>query len=259
MKIILRLFGLVGVGLFATFFYFTYSIPGYVEEVGKDFIKAQIQERTNDRIDGLKLNHGDSKLAKLAGKLYEKNQQKIDALKGQLKNKAHEKLADVIAEMRNLDCECRKIYAERLKQGYESQLSLLESANEKLQDFMKTRYMEVATELKRDVRIFTGSNTLIFLVLLLISLLKPQAINHLFLPGALLFIATMICSFFYVFEQNWLLNIIYNDYVGYSYLGYVGMVFLFLCDIVFNSARITTQIINAMFSALGSVFEVAPC
>lgn len=259
MKIILRIFGLVGVGLFATFFYFTYSIPGYVEEVGKDFIKSQIQTKTNERIDDLKLNHGDGKLAKLAGKLYEKNQQKIDALKGQLKNKSHERLAVIIAEMRNLDCECRRVYAEKIKQGYESQLSLLENANERLQDFMKTKYMEVATELKRDVRIFTGSNTLIFLALLLISFLKPRAINHLFLPGVLLIVATLVCSFFYIFEQNWLFNIIYNDYLGYSYLGYVGIVVLFLCDIVFNSARITTEIINAMFSAIGSVFEVAPC
>lgn len=259
MKITLRIFGLLGVCLFATILYFTYSIPGYVEEVGKDFIKSQIQKKTNERIDTLKLKHGDSKLARLAGKIYEKNQKKIDVIKEKLKNKAYEKLAAVIAEMRDLDCECRKIYAQRFKQGYKSKLSLLGKANDKLQDFMKTKYMEVSMELKRDVRIFTGSNTLIFLLLLAVSFLKPRAIAHLFLPGVLLFTATMICSFFYVFEQNWLFTIIYNDYLGYGYLGYVGFVFLFLCDIVFNEAKITTEIINAMMHAIGSAFSVAPC
>lgn len=51
---------------------------------------------------------------------------------------------------------------------------------------MKTKYMEIATELKRDIRIFTGSSTIVLLFLLIVSFLKPKAITHLFLPGVLL-------------------------------------------------------------------------
>jgi len=239
--------------------YLTFSFPGYIEETGKDFIQNQIERQTAEKIDDIKLNSQNSKLAQIAGKLYLQNQEEIESIKMQLKNQAHEQLAAVIAEMRDLDCECRKKYAQMHKEDFEFRLALLQVANEKLQNFMKAKYMEVATELKRDVRIFTGSNTFVFLFLLLISFLKPGAITHLFLPGVLLVSATLVCSYFYIFEQNWLFTIIFNDYLGFAYLGYVGVVFLFLCDIVFNRARVTTEIINAMLNAIGAAVQVEPC
>ena len=260
MKLTLRSIGLIGTLLFGILFSITFKIPGFVEDMGKDFIQSQIQKKTNEKIEQVKSDHGDGKLGKLAAALYKKNQGKIDELKDQLKNKAHEKMAAVVAEMSDLSCECRIKYSEKLKQGFEFKLLSLQSANEKITEFMKTKYMQVSTELKRDVRIFTGSNAVIFLLLLLISFLKPQAIKHLFLPGILLFTATSVSSFFYVFEQNWLLTIIYNNYYGFAYLGFVGIVFLFLCDIAFNKCRITTEIINAILEVIGSAASaLTPC
>lgn len=259
MKTTLRIIGVIGVLLFGTFFYFTFSTPGYVEEIGKNFIKSQIQKKTNQKIDSIKLNSQNNKFSKIVAALYKKQQDKIDHLKNQLKNKTHDKFAAVIAEMRDLDCECREKYSAMLKEGFEFQLVSLKTANDKLLGFMKMKYMEVATELKRDIRIFTASNTLVFLFLLLISFLKPKAVSHLFLPGILLLTATLVCSFFYIFEQNWLLTIIYNNYLGFAYLSYVGVVFLFLCDIVFNKARVTTEIINGILNAIGSAASVVPC
>ena len=260
MKITLRSIGLIGTILFGLLFSITFKVPGFVEDMGKDFIQYQIQKKTNEKIEQVKLNNKDSKLGKLAAALYNKNQKKIDEVKKSLKTKAHEKMAAVVAEMSDLSCECRKIYSEKIKKGFEFKLLSLQSANEKITDFMKSKYMEVSTELKRDVRIFTGSNALIFLLLLLVSFFKPQAIRHLFLPGMLLFTATLISSGFYVFEQNWLLTIIYNNYWGYTYLGFVGIVFAFLCDIVFNECRVTTEIANAILEAMGSAATaLTPC
>ncbi len=259
MKFTLRFVGIVGVVIFGMFLYFTYGIPGYVEEIGKDFIKNQIRDETNEKIENIKLEGKGSKLAQLAGKLYQKHQEEIDRVKSQLHNKAHEKLADVIAEMRDLDCECRNKYAQMYKEGFEFRIASLQSANEKLQDFMKTKYMDVATELKKDVRILAGFNFLVFFILLLVSFLKPKAISHLFVPGTLLTGSTLLCSYFYVFQQNWLFTIIYNDYMGFAFLGYVFLVFLFLCDIVFNHARVTTKIINGVLNAVGSAASVLPC
>ena len=58
--------------------------------------------------------------------------------------------------------------------------------------------MQISTELKRDVRIFTGSNAIIFLLLLVISFLKPQAIKHLFLPGYY-YLLPPLCVHFSIF------------------------------------------------------------
>lgn len=52
---------------------------------------------------------------------------------------------------------------------------------------------------------------------------------------------------------------IHGDYVGFAYLAWLGVVFLFLCDIVFNRGRVTTELLNAFFIAVGSAFSAVPC
>ncbi len=262
MKISLRIIGLLGVFIFGFFFVLTYGVPGYVEEVGKHFIKQELTDTTNEKIDSLaelNLAKSDNKVVKLAAKILEKNQQEIAGVKLQLKNDLHIKLAAAISEMRDLDCECRKKYEQWYKEGFEAQITSLEKINERLSDFIKGKYMQIANELKRDIRIFTLSNAMIFLLLILVSLFKPRAVAHLFLPAILLTISTTIIAFFYIFEQNWLMTIIYNNYWGFGYLAYVGVLFLFLCDIVFNYARVTTSIINGILEGLGSALSVSPC
>ena len=263
-KITLRSIGITGFLIFATFFYFTFSVPGYVETLGKSFIEKQIQKKIDTKIESISFTATDFKnkegaFAKIAGKLLESNEQRIEKIKAQLKNKAYEQMATAIAEIRDLDCECREKYSNMIKEGFEFEHAGLQIANEKLQDFTKTKYMEVAEDLKRDVRIFTGSNMLVFLLLVLVSFLKPQAIGHLFLPATLLAASTVICSYFYIFNQDWLLTIIYSNYWGFAYLAYVGVVFIFLCDIVFNKGRVTTEILNAILNALGSAASFVPC
>ncbi len=259
MNITLRIISLIGILIFGSGFVFTYSIPGYVEEIGKEFIKNKIEEKTNEKIEKLTINKSNNVLVKFASKLAKKNNEEIKILKEQLKSKAHIKLAAVIAEMRNLSCECRKKHERALEKGTKSSILSMQNANVVLLDFMKTKYMEVANKLKIDFRIFTASNTLVFFFLLLVSFLKPRAITHLILPAALLTLSTVICSYFYIFEQNWFFTIIYNTYLGWSYLAYLGIVFAFLCDIVFNKARVTTEIINIILSAIGQAASVVSC
>ncbi len=259
MNIILRTIGIIGVLIFGSSFIFTYSTPGFVEEIGKDFIKSKIEEKTNQKIESLKLNNSNNALVQFATKLENRNEEKINKLKEKLKSKAHIKLATVISEMRNFDCECRKKYENHFKKNTEKQIFTLQNANSLLLDFMKTKYMEVSNKLKKDLRIFTGSNTIVFMLLVLISFFKPKAITHLFLPAVLLVISTAFCSYFYIFEQNWFFTIIYNTYLGWCYLIYLGVVFAFLCDIVFNKARVTTQLLNRVLNILGAAASVVPC
>lgn len=259
MKITLRVFGFIGLLLFGSSFLLTYGVPGYVEKVAETFIKNKVEEETNEKIDSLSLSAKNNKLVQIAGKLLKNQEKKVDNLKQQLKSNAHEKLAGVIAEMRDLSCECRKIHAQRIKTGYIYKIALLESANATLVEFMKTKYMDVVNNLKVDLRIFTGSNTVIFLFLIFLSFLNPKAISLLFLPGTLLFTSTIVCSYFYLFERNWFFTLIYNDFLGYGYLGYIGVLFLFLCDIAFNKGYVTCEILNTIFQAIGSALEFTPC
>lgn len=258
-KLSLRSIGVIGAAIFSSFFALTYSVPGWVETFAADFIEAEAEERIDASIDAIRPPESDNVLAKIAQSVYEKNEANIEQLKSNLKNNIHEQWAASLARVRDLDCECRQKWEDWYESGFNTNIALLQAANEQVSTFIHSSYMDVATELKRDIRIFTASNAAVFILLLLVSFLKPQAITHLFLPGTLLAVSTLICSYFYVFEQNWLLTIVYSSYLGFAYLAWLVIVFLFLCDIVFNRARVTTEILNAILNILGSAASVVPC
>lgn len=259
MRIIISVIGLAGVVLFGMAFLVTFYIPGGIESQAQDFIKERIEIETGDKIDSLTDYVKDSELGELAQQMLKGRESEAEQLKSQLQNKAYEKIAGVMAEMRDLSCECRKIISEKIKSGMESRLSLLQSGSEKLVEFLKMKYMQIAMKLTLDFRIFSGCNLFVFLILSVLVFSKPRAMAHLYLPGMLLVISTVICSYFYLFEQNWFYTILYNDYVGFGYLGYVGFLFFLFSDIVFNAARFATEIINAFFSLIGSALSVSPC
>ena len=258
-RLSLRSIGIVGAAIFATFFTFTHSVPGWVEQFATDYIESEAEKRIGHTIDAIRPPESDRALARLAQSMYEKNEAQIDQLRANLRTKVHEQWAAALALIRDLDCECRKKHADLFESGFKTDIALLQAANDRIVDFIHSTYMDVATELKRDIRIFTASNATVFVLLLLISFLKPQAITHLFLPGLLLAISTLICSYFYMYEQNWLLTIIHSNYLGLAYFAWLGIVFLFLCDIVFNRGRVTTEILNTIFNAIGSAASVVPC
>lgn len=258
-KTFLRLVGLAGSILFWTFFAVTFVTPESIETFAKDYIERKAAERIDETVDDLGPEESDSALLNLAQSMLTENEDRIRELKDQLRLRIHEQIADAIAEIRDLDCECRDRIARFLEEGYQGQILMADAANDRIVEFIHYKYMELVSELKRDIRIFTASNGGAFLVLLLISFVKPRAIVHLFVPGVLLAASTIICSYFYIFEQNWLLTIIHSAYLGFVYLGWLGFVFLFLCDIVLNRGRVTTQILNAIGSMIGNAATVLPC
>lgn len=255
-RVSLRLIGAAGVAIFLSFFMLTYTTPTWIETFAADFIESEARKKIDTSIDAIAPAESESALGRLAQSIYEENEAQITQLKSVLKDKVHEQWAAALAEARSLDCECRQKWEDLFENVMNSELALLQAGNEQVLSLIQSTYMDVLTNLKRDIRIFSGSNAAIFLILLLISFLKPHAVIHLLVPGILLTASTLICSYFYIFQQDWLLTIIYNDYLGLAYLGWLGFVFLFLCDIIFNKGRITTNVLNAIFR---SITSFTPC
>ena len=76
----------------------------------------------------------------------------------------------------------------------------------------------------------------------------------------LLAIATVFCTYLYVFEQNWLMTIVEGSYLGWAYAGWLGVAYLFLCDIALNRGRVTTRLVNGVLEAFGSaISSLTPC
>lgn len=261
-QLLLRTLGALGALVFVPLFSFTFADPQLIEISARSFVEWKLTLETNEKVDSVRLPKA-SKLEKMLGneaeKLHQKAEEKLAGLKLQLKQDIPEILASQIAKMRNLNCECRKKWQKRIQENIEFKILSLEQAKSKLVDFCQLKYMQIVEKLTLDVRIFLGVNAVVCILLLLISVLKPKTIAHLFLPGILMIASTLICSYFYLFEQNWFFTIIYDDYTGIGFLAYLMVVFALLCDIAFNKARVTCEILNSICSGIGSGASFSPC
>jgi len=256
---ILRVTGVLGAVLFGFFFVLTFSTPQWVERFAVEFIEARVSERVNSGIDGLRPEGGEGMAARIAQELYDLNRAEIEDQSQRFRNGVRETWAEALAEVRDLSCECRKKWLDLLEAGTVRHLDSLEMVGRRIKDFIQGNYMEVVTELKRDIRIFTATNAGMFLLMVLVSFLKPGAVRHLFAPALLLCAATLFSAYLYVFEQNWLLTIVQGSYVGFAYAAYLGLVFLFLCDIALNRGRVTTRLVNGVVHSFGGMSSLVPC
>lgn len=146
------------------------------------------------------------------------------------------KLADVLAELCHFDCADRKALESTIETGLRGTLSRLVAERDKVAALAKDKYREIVTKLRRDLIIFTAANAAIFAALLAVTFLGPRTYRALMLPAILLTISTLIAAGFYVFGQNWLFTILYDDYAGYGYLLYVALIFLFLFCVIYVRA-----------------------
>lgn len=258
-KLALACIGLIGTSIFWAFFAITFATPEWVENFARDYIERKAAERIDETIESADLPESDNALIGLAQNVLDNHSEILEQLRTDLKSKVHEQRADAIARIRDLDCECRERLARQLAAGTEMRIALVEATNDRISDFIQFRYLEVVAELKRDIRIFTASNGIACLLLLLISFLKPRAIDLLFVPGILLAASIVVCTNMYIFQQDWLLIIIHGAYMGFVYLAWLGFIFLFFCDIVLNRGRLTAWLLNQILSAIGSAASASPC
>lgn len=255
MSIILKLIGLFGLVLFGSLFLVTFMSPEEIEESAQGFVKIQVEKEIRQKQQSIK----ESSVTKAALNIAEKLGFEKQRIQADLNNDLPEKIATIIASMCGYDCEKKKALTHSITSSYVERLKNIQIAESTLSDIIKGKYLEVVSNLKNDLRIFLGSNFIMFLVLLVLSFAKPKAVAHLFLPGLLLVIATILSSSIYIFGQDWFYTILYNDYMGFGYLAYIAFIFGFLLDITFNGAKVTTQIINGIANSIGSVFSVVSC
>ena len=254
-RLVLLILGLIGSMIFGFAFATSIFKPGYVEEIAKDMVRAQVERKTHEKIAAI-----DAKfLSGKAGVILKQHSEKIEQTKQQLMANIPERVATIIAEMRNLDCECRQKVGKSLRDGLELHLLGATAAQERLVGLIRTQYMETAEKLTREFRIFTGTNALVFMLLAAAAYFKRRAGMFLLAPALVLVVAAVFTGSLYLFNQNWLHTIIFSDYVGIGYVGYMAIAFVFLCDILFNRARVTAKLANLSLHAVGSAVQVMPC
>lgn len=247
--------GIAGCTLFGLAFAASIANPGFVEQIARDVIRYQVEKKTREKVEAIDSHF----LAKHAGTLSRGYAEESAQAKRLLAEALPARLAEVIGEMQDLSCECRRKIETSIRDGFEWRIASAEAAQARLTTLIRAQYMDTAGQLTREFRIFTGSNAVVFLLLLVAVLVKPKAGLHL-LPSALVLLAAAsITAYLYLFNQNWLHTLVFSDFTGLAYVAYLGGAFALLSDIIFNRARVTAEILNFILQALGSAVQVAPC
>ncbi len=244
--------GFAGSLLFTAAFIASWTSEHFISQAAREVIRYRVAEEINEKIDAL----GADFLVEKAKIALKEKAQEIDQLKLILKSKVPELVAAVANQMADPNCPCRKWAPESFRNFVLALLTDATQAQNRLTDLIKTKYLEVEAQLTREFRIFTGTNALACLLLVLATLFKTGARIHLLPPALILLIATGVTSYFYLFNQDWLHTIVFGDYVGLAYAAYLVFVFACLVDIVLNRARITVAVVDGVF---GGLFSLSPC
>jgi hypothetical protein len=183
----------------------------------------------------------------------------IEHAQAAIREELPRRVAAVIANMLSADCECRQRLTENSQRSEKERLSSLSQVRERLLALIESAYASVTRNLMREFRIFTASNTVAFAVLGIVTLVRRRATLQMVLPAVVLLSAVIITGGIYLFSQNWLHAIIFGQYVGLAYSLYLCSVALLLADVVFNRARVTTQLVNGALHAVGAAASAVPC
>lgn len=244
-KSIIRIFSFLGFSFFFGFFIISFANIQFIESSAKGVIKEKLHHVIEKKLEKVSLpsgENGDSKLALLSKKIEQKAEEKIDKYKSSLTSVVDENLEAV----QKSDCECRKNWKERLARYTEFKVKSLEEMKTALIDFAQAKYMEIAERLLRDVRIVFGVNALLFGIIFLISVMKPQSIKPLFVPSILMMLSSIALVYGYFFHQNWFFTLLFNDFMGVSFAIYTLIVVAFIGDITLNRARVTSKISDCL-------------
>jgi hypothetical protein len=238
--------------IFTGAFIASWTTPHFISQTAREVIRYRVAQEMNERVEAL----GAEFLVEKAKILMKEKADEIDRLKLLLKAKIPELVAMVANQMADPDCPCRKWSPEPLRNVLLAMLADATQMQDRLTGLIKTKFLEVEAQLTREFRIFTGTNALAFLLMTVTALVRRRAGLH-FLPvGLVLLLATLVTSYFYLFNQDWLHTIVFGDYVGLAYATYLLFVFAALGDVLLNRGRITTMVLDAV---LAPITHLSPC
>lgn len=251
----LMLFGFSGALGFALAFLVSVVTPTQLESALRSVIAGELHSRADAQMERMQ----ETRLGRMAERLLASQSERIAQLKTELAKGLPRRIDAVLNEMLKPDCECREGLRLSATENRLLEIASLERASEQLKDFLQSQYRALADQLHREFRIFTGANALVLLAVGLTAALRRRAGPHLS-PSALLILgATLIVAGFYLFGQDWLRTILFSDYVGFGYVGWIGVVSLPLLDVAFNQGRVMASLLNSLLESLGTASTVCTC
>lgn len=224
-----------------------------LEETAKAEVVPRVEAKIRDLMT-IEPSEGDGKLAAIRNKLAEKAREAADRMLGA---DFPERIRTQIEEY----CVCRMTESElqetilrydearaSLKMKFEAalggKLSALKFEEGMLRALVGGYYVDTVHGLQRELKIFFGLNLVLFALVGAISFAGAPS-RGLLLPAGALFVGTVWAGYLFIFNQNWLATIVFNNWTGYGHLVLVGIIFVYLLYM----ARLTIRARRAAASA----------
>lgn len=233
----------------------SYLRPVTLENWARDAIAAELTSNVGQAVGKL----DDSAITRRAEQLMGKNKQAIEQARDRLQRELSGHIDATIQRMLDPACPCRAAWRAAGQDVLRHEGERLSTMNVRLGALVESKYREVAGALLREIGIFSAANGAVFLLLALLAWRWKRATLQLLAPAAILLGAIVGVAGIYLFSQNWLQTILLGDYVGFMYLPYLASAAAFMSDIVFNRARLGTQLINAILILIGSTAAAVVC
>ncbi len=228
--------------LFSACFALAWLFPGSLETRAHDYVVERVTAEVDVRFSQLDSVMSSGRLGALA----EVFSDRADTLRSALSAGLSTRLADALASLCHYNCMSTDTLAAMINELGAFQVSLLERGSETALSWARGRYSEAVTDLVRDLRIFSGINAALFLMVFVASFAGRAAPEAARLALWLLLAATGVSIIGYLFVQDWFYSFLTGSYIGYGYAAWVSGIFLLLIDWVFNRGRVTHGAVDLM-------------
>ncbi|MGP1517348.1 MAG: hypothetical protein ACTTJV_06975 [Ottowia sp.] len=241
MRLLAWFIAAAGLLVFGALLALSFVDPLTVEKLAREVARQEVQRRVGERVAAL----DDARITQMATRALARTRVDLQRQREALRQKLPEQVAQRMADLLNVDCECRKQLTRRARQSAQAQAGALQAAQDKLLALIDGMYAHVRAQLLREWRIVTGSTALAFALLAATLAWRRAASWHALLPAAVLLGALGMLLPIYL-GQDWLHTVIWNDYWGWSYTALLALFALMLADVAFNRARVLTSLLNGI-------------
>jgi hypothetical protein len=122
----LLVLSLLGMGLMGGIFTLSYVAPLELERMAREAVRIEVERQVGEAVDRL----SDSKLAALARRERRKTESEIERTENAIRQQIPRKVALVVADMLQADCECRKRLIASVESVAKRRLASLQSVQD---------------------------------------------------------------------------------------------------------------------------------
>ncbi len=236
----------MGFLLFGTSWAVLRARPAVAEAAAFDFISASVANEVKARLgDQARLTPGAHALL-VTAVLREAQRQYQELLDAHVEQYVARALARICQCADGKPAAWAQAAALGLPEAWKAKVRELDVALHNADGLIRQESHEHISRLLTDLGIFTSINALLCTLTGALAFVARARARALLVPSALLLVSTLLCSYWYVFNQNWFHRLLFNEFAGAGYATYVGAVFAMLCDVALNEGRVLTAIMSSV-------------